>query len=312
MIDFRYHLVSIVAVFLALATGIVIGATSLQGEVAGTLQGQVTQLRQDKQQLRSQVDQGDKAAGRADQYAADVQPRALAGQLKGRTVALVALPGTSSTLLRSMQTSIEQAGGTVTSTARLSDAWASGDNTRRVAQLRSTARQQGLAQDVPENRLAGLVLAQALTVEGEQVAGQSPGLQSLVDEDYLEISPQYANRAQSVVVVWPNMQSGDSEAATVSRWSDLVTGLGLAGRPVVGVGAGSQRAGEILPDALMAQLRDSAQVTGAMSTVDDGGRAIGRAATVLALRDRFQGRTGNYGLSDDAAAVAPPMTPAEQ
>ncbi|BDZ58322.1 hypothetical protein GCM10025872_19790 [Barrientosiimonas endolithica] len=49
MIDFRYHLVSIVAVFLALATGLVIGATSLQDQVAGTLQGQVTQLRGEKQ-----------------------------------------------------------------------------------------------------------------------------------------------------------------------------------------------------------------------------------------------------------------------
>ena len=31
MIDFRYHLVSIVAVFLALAIGIVLGSTELQG-----------------------------------------------------------------------------------------------------------------------------------------------------------------------------------------------------------------------------------------------------------------------------------------
>ena len=30
MIDFRYHLVSIIAVFLALAIGIVVGATALQ------------------------------------------------------------------------------------------------------------------------------------------------------------------------------------------------------------------------------------------------------------------------------------------
>lgn len=312
MIDFRYHLVSIVAVFLALATGIVIGATSLQGEVAGTLQGQVTQLRQDKQQLRSQVEQGERAAGRADQYVGDVQPKALAGQLKSRTVAIVALPGTSTTLVRAMQTSIEQAGGTVTSTARLTESWVTGKDATRTTQLRTTARSQGLAADVPENRLAGLVLAQALSVDGEQVPGQSPGLQSLVDQDYLEVSPQYANRAQSVVVVWPNMAPGDQQDATVSRWSDLITGLGLSGRPVVGVGSGSQRAGEILPDALMAQLRDSAQVTGAMSTVDDGGRAIGRAATVLALRDRFAGRTGNYGLNDDASAVAPALTPAAQ
>ena len=37
MIDFRYHLVSIVAVFLALAVGIVVGSTELQPGVVNSL-----------------------------------------------------------------------------------------------------------------------------------------------------------------------------------------------------------------------------------------------------------------------------------
>ena len=37
MIDFRYHLVSIVAVFLALAIGIVLGSTELQGTTIDAL-----------------------------------------------------------------------------------------------------------------------------------------------------------------------------------------------------------------------------------------------------------------------------------
>ena len=36
MIDFRYHLVSIVAVFLALAIGIVLGSTELEGPTLST------------------------------------------------------------------------------------------------------------------------------------------------------------------------------------------------------------------------------------------------------------------------------------
>ncbi len=39
MIDFRYHLVSIVAVFLALAIGIVLGSTELQGTTLDALRG---------------------------------------------------------------------------------------------------------------------------------------------------------------------------------------------------------------------------------------------------------------------------------
>jgi len=37
VIDFRYHLVSIIAVFLALAIGIVVGSTALQPTVENTL-----------------------------------------------------------------------------------------------------------------------------------------------------------------------------------------------------------------------------------------------------------------------------------
>ncbi|MFN2523414.1 MAG: copper transporter, partial [Mycobacteriales bacterium] len=37
IIDFRYHLVSIIAVFLALALGIVVGTTALNGGIVDTL-----------------------------------------------------------------------------------------------------------------------------------------------------------------------------------------------------------------------------------------------------------------------------------
>ena len=42
MIDFRYHLVSIVSIFLALAVGIVLGAGPLQGQIGDTLTAEIT------------------------------------------------------------------------------------------------------------------------------------------------------------------------------------------------------------------------------------------------------------------------------
>ncbi len=44
MIDFRYHLVSIVAIFLALAIGIVFGSTALRGTLLRALQLEATRL----------------------------------------------------------------------------------------------------------------------------------------------------------------------------------------------------------------------------------------------------------------------------
>ena len=44
VINFRYHLVSLIAVFLALALGLVIGTTALNGPIADNLKDQVTAL----------------------------------------------------------------------------------------------------------------------------------------------------------------------------------------------------------------------------------------------------------------------------
>jgi len=55
VIDFRYHLVSLIAVFLAVALGIVIGTTQLNGPLTDNLQGQVTALQADKRSLEDQT-----------------------------------------------------------------------------------------------------------------------------------------------------------------------------------------------------------------------------------------------------------------
>ena len=48
MISFRYHLVSIIAVFLALALGIVVGTTALNGPITTDLRKQVNTLKSDR------------------------------------------------------------------------------------------------------------------------------------------------------------------------------------------------------------------------------------------------------------------------
>ena len=58
MIDFRYHLVSLIAVFLALAVGVVLGAGPLDDPIGQTVESRAdalstsnNELRQDKAQL---------------------------------------------------------------------------------------------------------------------------------------------------------------------------------------------------------------------------------------------------------------------
>ena len=68
MIDFRYHIVSLISVFLALAVGIALGAGPLKETIGDTLTGQVEQLRGEKDALRAELDTTSGALQDAETY----------------------------------------------------------------------------------------------------------------------------------------------------------------------------------------------------------------------------------------------------
>ncbi|MDE9366088.1 copper transporter [Luteipulveratus sp. YIM 133132] len=315
MIDFRYHVVSLVSVFLALAVGIVIGATSLRDELAGGITKEVQGQRRDLAATREEVKEANRVIGLQDQYAEDVAPRVLPGQLTGRSVALLVLPGTEDSLVDSSRESLKAGGAQVTSTVRLDESWASGANADRDALLTTSAKDLGLdAATIPKNRLAGKVLVEAVAHQGSTGRADQAAngvLAALKDKDLASAQPAAPAQAASVVVLWPGMTSKDSDTGTVKAWTDIITAVGLAGRPVVGVASGPVKDDLTTPDMLVRALRRSPEVTGAMSTVDDGDRAVGQAALVLALREEFAGQSGQFGLDSTASTVTPSLTEGE-
>ena len=68
MIDFRYHLVSIVSIFMALAVGIVLGAGPLKEDIGNTLTSEVKNLRADKAALRGELDAAEKGTKARDEF----------------------------------------------------------------------------------------------------------------------------------------------------------------------------------------------------------------------------------------------------
>ena len=120
MIDFRYHLVSLIAVFLAVALGIVIGTTQLNGPVLSNLQTQVTALQQDKRSLEDTT-QGLKAqVNTSDAFEQAIAPALVKGTLTGRRVLLVvANDQVAQDTVDQVTTLVGQAGGTLTGSIRL-------------------------------------------------------------------------------------------------------------------------------------------------------------------------------------------------
>ena len=81
MIDFRYHLVSLTSVLIALAVGIVLGAGPLKEGISESLGQQVEQLREDKDTLRAQLDSSQGIVQAQESFAAAQLTRIVSGHL---------------------------------------------------------------------------------------------------------------------------------------------------------------------------------------------------------------------------------------
>jgi hypothetical protein len=138
MIDFRYHLVSLVSVFLALAVGIVLGAGPLKGAIGDTLSSQVHQLRAEKATLRTELDTAHGAVDNRDAFTQAVLPTLVRSRLGGQAVLVVTLPGADTDAVKPLTESLQVAGARVTGRIDIKDAWTDPQRTtERETALRS-------------------------------------------------------------------------------------------------------------------------------------------------------------------------------
>ncbi|TDB38955.1 MAG: hypothetical protein D9V44_04590 [Actinobacteria bacterium] len=112
MYNLRYHVASLVAVFLALTVGLVLGTVVAE---RGTLEGQSSTLVADLQKQFAQIqkDNADLRSGleRDRTFAEDVVPALTAGSLDGKTIVVLVNSGRSNGLSAAAK-AIETAGGT--------------------------------------------------------------------------------------------------------------------------------------------------------------------------------------------------------
>lgn len=310
MISFRYHLVSLVAVFLALAVGIVVGAVALAGPVRSGRAGQLSDLgranaalRQDNQALRGQVSSSESVA-------AAVAPQVVAGRLANRRVVVVADAEATGAMKDAVRTMLLRAGAKVTGQLQLT---ASYSDPRRAAELRSyltgDSLPAGFQLPVSEDPsvLGSAVLSYLLVGQhGSKPAATDvlqvlTGLASLrmVVLDSRDIAP-----ADYVVLVCAGQPTGADTANRLQAITDLASAMDHGGKGTVVVGdrAAAGTGG------VLGQLRADQSIAAAVSTVDDIDSAAGQIAMVYALVEQAAGRSGQYGTAGNAQAVLPTVT----
>lgn len=296
MIDFRYHVISIVAIFLALATGIALGAGPLKGDLDQQQLNQAERDRADKEALRTQLDQASQRDVFQDAYAKATSTTLLDARLQGRSVALVLLPGADPDIAAGVADDVAEAGGTVTGTLQVQPGLLDPQN-RQVAEGLAIQVLDGVSGVPPTEgessyTLVGYSLARAfLTTQSQGAPVDRPAetvAASLEQVNYVTADGDVARRAGLAVVVAAEadqVEPGQEELVTT-----LVQAMDTASVGVVVAGD----AGSIAEGGYVAAIRDS-DVAQDVSTVDIADTAAGQVVTVLAAAEQADGKAGQYG-----------------
>lgn len=315
MIDFRYHLVSIVAIFLALAVGLLLGSTVLRPYALKGLQAvskgqqhEIDSLLQTRDQLQRQVSAGN-------QFAQANAEQVLHQLLDGEQVVLVVAPGAPESVTSGVTQALGMAGATVTGQLQLQAPFfdTSPAGSEKLTQLAEHLAPLGLSLTGSAQAQASELIANAVLTKdgpGQPVAGvpdsaSAAVLSGLATEGFLTPTGDPSDRATLAVVITPATPPSvnDSNAASQALVT-LAQQLDLAGLGTVVAGS----VGGSGPGSAIDVMRAGGRA-GHLSSVDNADTPAGQIVVAQALFDRMHGKSGSYGVASTANAGAPSPAP---
>lgn len=314
MIDFRYHIVSIVAIFLALAVGVALGAGPLEGTFNEQLASQAETDREDKERLRAQVEDLTQVDEYQAAFVSTVAPELVGERLAGRQVVVVALPGAADTDIEAVRSLLGEAGAGVSPTVRISQTLVNDADRALVDEVTSQLLARLPEVSVGENSTpyerAGQVIARGFLTDEDSGAPVDAAAQDVLatysDVNLIATEAPTEQLASLVVVVAgdPPADAADTQAqvsATLAQAFDAASdGVVVAGRPPSAEENG-----------VVASIRDTDGVVASVSSVDVVDTPSGRVSTVFALLEQAAGSAGHYGLVGAADGAVPTLAEEE-
>lgn len=302
MISFRYHLVSIVAVFLALALGVLVGTTVVNQGIVDDLRRRTNAAVQNSDKLRDQIADLKTQLDASKSFESIVMPTLIRDQLTGAEVLVVTQQDVAASDVDGVRRALTDAGASVVAEIVVTNRMALSDSNSRA----DLARTLGTAESAGPDELA----KQAAQAVGARLAN-GPGLTS--SDDLLSSldsagfvvlrggtgTSGIGGTGQAVVLL-----SGTTRPPAVDAglfMVPLAAALVEAQRPV----AAAEIQATVAP--FVSLLRDDGSLDGHLVTVDDADSMPGRLALVLGLRDLLAspGKGGDYGVKAGASALLP-------
>lgn len=335
MISFRFHVVSITAVFLAIAIGVVVGSTFVDRAIVDNLQDRIDTVSGNLDERRAEIADLEGELDRLADHADATAPFAVAGRLPEETVLVLGMRGVDEEPLRELAALAAQAGATTPGIVWIEPRWALDDDAAveelaALANIASTdpQRVRAAAWDALLDELqAPEPIAEPPTDPADPTATTQPPapteplepprvLVGLIEAGFLSFDPvveaataaDFAATSPGTVLV-TGREADDALAEVASVVVDALVDAPL--RTVV-----AEVYVEAADDAADAPARGEAALAAvpedagtAVSIVDHLDLRSGQVAAVLALADLRRDVVGHYGLGDGASGSVPAWTP---
>ena len=294
MITLRHHLLTIVAVFLALAVGIVLGGGPLSdvGPTVATSSGEKAAAPADDRARTDYTESVVSALG----------PVTVGGRLADRSVAVVTVPGADEQVVTALTEQVTAAGGSVSARYDLSDDLVDPGQKSLVDTLGSQLLTQQAEGDVAAEastydrigQLIGLAVA-TKDAEGQDVNGKARAVVDAVSGAGLMAKPGEVTQRSPLVLLVLGTDAGDEGSDAIL--AGLAQGLAVQAAGVVVAGAtadgGEGQLGRFRADPASA----------AVATLDGVDTSAGRVAAVLTLQRALTTPGGAFGASGSDGPV---------
>jgi len=315
MINFRFHIASLIAVFLALALGVVMGSTVIDRAIVEGLRDQI-----DRVEGRADAERAANAELQAERdqltvYVEQSAPWAVDNQLTDASVAIVAERGVDEEVVRAQAELLLTADGNVPGILWLEAPWnlggdgtdadalrtAIGSTTRRDRALRSEAvaalsrrLAQGSAAPAEPDVLDALAKAGFVTLEG-------------VGDGDVSAATFPGASVRALILGGPG-SAMNAPTTTLELTNGLVAASMLTAVGEIDV-ENPDPEDPVERGAWLAPIRTDEELSTVVSTIDDVDLLPGRVASALALADLARGVVGAYGIGAGAQATVPPFVP---
>ncbi len=305
MINFRFHLVSLIAVFLALGLGILVGSSVVDRAIVDNLEREINNVKQDSKQAKADLKVRDDNLSKLDDFVKKSAAYAVDQRLIDVPVAVVAERGVDASITKATLTMLQSAGADVPGVLWLTDKWRL-DNPDDLAKLQDAVNVSGNNATARADALQLLArrLAQPQTTGRRRAPDvleplRQAGFLEFTDGDRSELA-KFPRRAARVLVV----TGTNSDLSGTDTIVPFVSALIAANAPTaVGEVYDSHDGASPMPQrgASVAPIRGDSALQQDVSTVDDLELAQGQVSVVIALEQLAGGTVGHYGYGQGAS-----------